>query len=135
MSGDIDIFTSPDYSGLLHHVEMPFPPSVNSMYMQGKNHGQKFPTKKLKEFQKEVTAQFSDDDREPYFDFVIVNLILYPPDKRTRDIDNYIKAPLDMLTKLRYIADDSQIVNLTVSKMEPIKGKSSAVLYIYRSRP
>jgi crossover junction endodeoxyribonuclease RusA len=37
---------------------------------------------------------------------------LYPPDKRTRDIDNYSKALFDALTHANFWIDDSQIKKL-----------------------
>ena len=45
-----------------------------------------------------------------------VTIKLYPPDKRRRDIDNYSKAVLDLLTKSEAWLDDEQVDLLTVSR-------------------
>lgn len=87
----------------------PFPPSVNTMYMQGKNHGQKFPTKKTKEYKKAVASLHANFDKEPMKGHVQVTTVLVPPDTRARDVDNYQKALLDGLTDLKVFEDDSQI--------------------------
>ena len=51
-----------------------------------------------------------------------VELLLYPPDRRRRDIDNYAKSLLDSLTKAGVWEDDSQIDELTIKRCEIIKG-------------
>lgn len=45
-----------------------------------------------------------------------VDVLVYPPDRRKRDLDNLGKALLDALTKARVWADDSQIDVLTFSR-------------------
>jgi crossover junction endodeoxyribonuclease RusA len=51
-----------------------------------------------------------------------VSIILYPPDIRVRDLDNYFKAPLDALTHARLWGDDSQIKRLSDEWGEKTKG-------------
>jgi crossover junction endodeoxyribonuclease RusA len=46
---------------------------------------------------------------------------LYPPDKRIRDCDNYPKSILDALVHAGIMRDDSQIVDLRVRMMNPVK--------------
>lgn len=46
-----------------------------------------------------------------------VAVMVYPPDRRARDLDNLGKALLDALTKARVWADDSQIDHLTFRRM------------------
>ena len=43
-----------------------------------------------------------------------VEIHLYPPDGRKRDIDNHCKATLDLLTKAGIWSDDSQVDKLTL---------------------
>ena len=51
-----------------------------------------------------------------------VSIVLYPPDVRRRDLDNYFKAPLDALTHARLWGDDSQIKRLSDEWGEKTKG-------------
>lgn len=96
-----------------------WPPSVNTLYFQGKSHGQKFLSKKGKEYKKMLHHMYADDDIIKFTDPVSVKITLVPPDKRIRDIDNYNKAILDGLVDLGIIEDDSQIKHLDVQMLEP----------------
>ena len=51
-----------------------------------------------------------------------VSIILYPPDIRVRDLDNYFKAPLDAFTHAKVWKDDSQIKRLSDEWGEKTKG-------------
>lgn len=53
---------------------------------------------------------------------VAVTITLHAPDKRIRDIDNYIKATLDALTHAGVWKDDSQVARLTVIRGKVVKG-------------
>lgn len=98
----------------------PFPPSVNSLYFQGKTHGQKFLSKKGREYKKMLFDLYSNDDLNPITEDIIANIVIIPPDNRIRDLDNYIKPILDGLKYLEVIQDDSQIKTLTTSIVPPI---------------
>jgi len=58
---------------------------------------------------------------------VEVTVLLYPPDKRRRDLDNYQKALFDSLTHARVWADDSQIKRFTVEWGVLTKGGKAEV--------
>ena len=45
---------------------------------------------------------------------------LFPPDKRRRDVDNVLKSLLDALEHGGAYADDGQIVRLAVEKLAPV---------------
>jgi crossover junction endodeoxyribonuclease RusA len=45
-----------------------------------------------------------------------VKVTLYPPDRRRRDVDNHLKAVLDLLTKAGIWKDDEQIDRLMVTR-------------------
>lgn len=47
-----------------------------------------------------------------------VNLFIYPPDKRRRDIDNVCKVILDTLQRAGIYDDDFKIWKLTVERKE-----------------
>lgn len=92
----------------------PFPPSVNTLYFQGPKHGQKFLSKKGKEYKSTIRELYLDDDRKPMSGYLEVYIDLLLPDLRKRDIDNYEKAVLDSLVEINAIEDDSQVKKITV---------------------
>lgn len=51
-----------------------------------------------------------------------VELVLYPPDRRKRDIDNYTKAVFDALSHAGFWVDDSLVKRLLIEVREPVKG-------------
>jgi len=56
-----------------------------------------------------------------------VEIEVYPPDRRRRDIDNVQKALLDALEHGGAYRDDSQLVKLEIEKGEPIPGGRTLV--------
>ena len=50
-----------------------------------------------------------------------VDIVAFQPDKRRRDLDNLLKAPLDALTHAGIWKDDSQIVDLRIRWGEQVK--------------
>ena len=56
-----------------------------------------------------------------------MTVVLYPPDKRTRDIDNVLKPTIDALCQAHIFEDDSQIDVLFVRRAETIKGGKCVV--------
>lgn len=53
---------------------------------------------------------------------LVVDIVAYMPDKRRRDVDNVLKALLDGLTHAGVWGDDSQVVDLRISKAPTIGG-------------
>lgn len=51
-----------------------------------------------------------------------VHIVVRPPDRRTRDLDNLPKAILDSLTHAGVWIDDSQIDDLRITRAEIAKG-------------
>jgi len=54
-------------------------------------------------------------------------VILHPPDRRRRDIDNSMKSLLDALAHAGVYEDDSQIDHLTIERGACVPGGSCAV--------
>ncbi len=110
----------------------PWPPSINSLYCQGRTHGQKFMTKTGKAYKQKIIELHANDDMNPVTVPIKVRIELFPPDRRTRDIDNYIKPILDGLKFLEIIEDDSLINTLLVLKhAKNLKyNKGLALVYI-----
>lgn len=99
-------------------VEMPWAPSVNSLYRPFRN--RVILSRKGRAWYKEnlpkIKAQWN---RAPLTGPVRVKIQLYPPDRRRRDLDNALKAPCDCLTKAGVWRDDSQVVELSIAKLDP----------------
>lgn len=86
----------------IHKFILPFPPSVNGLY--GGGSGQKrFPSKKYKEWLKlcpEMPVLALNQPLRITYAFIW-------PDRRIRDGQNYMKAPLDYLVNTGVLMDDN----------------------------
>jgi crossover junction endodeoxyribonuclease RusA len=97
---------------------LPFPPSVNSYWRapnKGTLAGQHLISANGRKYRNAVLASILEAHRRypvPLVDEVSVSLVLSPPDKRRRDLDNYFKALFDALTHARIWSDDVQIKQL-----------------------
>lgn len=89
------------------HINLPFPPSVNSLYNNRK--GGRCKTKRYKEWEANATEMLLRQNRGKHQNQVAVNIFATKPDKRKRDIDNIAKATLDFLVSMGIILDDSLI--------------------------
>ncbi|WP_420370913.1 RusA family crossover junction endodeoxyribonuclease [Klebsiella pneumoniae] len=67
----------------------------------------------------------------PSSELAEVHIVLYPPDQRRRDIDNYNKALFDALTQTGVWEDDSQVKRMLVEWGEVTK-KGKVVITIKR---
>jgi len=56
-----------------------------------------------------------------------MTVILYPPDARRRDLDNYMKALLDALTQAKVWLDDEQVDSLDIHRGKLVKGGKCSV--------
>lgn len=118
-------------------LELPYPPSVNNYKRvgrtvttkNGKSYQQRVNTDQTKLFYYEVWLVIKKlkalkTISMPIQDEISVEVSLYAPDTRKRDIDNPIKALLDGLVKGGLLQDDSQISRLSIERCGIIdKGK------------
>lgn len=104
-------------------LTLPYPPTVNTYWRHCK--GRTFISERGKKYQTEVfircrvekaMVQFKDTDR------LSVSAIAYPPDHRTRDLDNLWKGVLDSIQQSGVYGDDSQIDKLLIERGEIRKG-------------
>ncbi|MCD5335594.1 RusA family crossover junction endodeoxyribonuclease (plasmid) [Escherichia coli] len=51
-----------------------------------------------------------------------IKIIAEPPDKRRRDLDNILKAPLDALTHAGLLMDDEQFDEINIVRGQPLSG-------------
>ena len=109
-------------------LTLPWPPSTNTVWRNVK--GRTLLSKRGREFRRlvgEMVGQQYED--APLRGRLTVTVILFPPDRRKRDIDNYGgKALLDALTHAQVWADDEQIDRLMIIRDERIKGGACRVL-------
>lgn len=107
--------------------KLPYPPSVNSLYAIVR--GRKVLSKKGRLY-KELVAREIKWTSEPLDGNIMVDITIWPPDKRRRDIDNVAKALLDSLTYSRLYHDDSQIKKLVIEMMSEVKKDGEVLIKV-----
>lgn len=109
-------------------LNLPFPPSVNTYWRapnKGPLKGRHLISAAGRKYQSDACAAIIEQLRrlpKPSSEPASVEVILYPPDVRRRDIDNYNKALFDALTHAGVWEDDSQVKRLLVEWGPVVKG-------------
>lgn len=99
-------------------LELPFPPSVNHYYRRVGP--RTLISREGRRFREEVCALLAAAGVKPLAGPIRVEIEVYPPDRRRRDIDNLQKGLIDALEHGGAYRDDSQIVRLSIEKRECI---------------
>ena len=94
------------------HLILPFPPTTNNLFRNVRGKG-RVPTKRYEQWMKQAMQELMIQRPERLAGFVSVDLAFCRPDKRRRDLDNLLKAPLDALVKFAVIEDDSKIMAIS----------------------
>ena len=115
------------------NLTLPYPPSVNHYW--GVSGKQRFIGKKGKEFRQAVAEACLDAQIQTMDGRLAVHIAIWPPDKRTRDIDNTIKPLLDAMEHAGVYENDCQINQLHVVRKDPIKGGACAVVITANTLP
>jgi len=104
-----------------------WPPTVNSYYTCTKTgvHMSKRGRKYADDSSTLMREQNVPLDLEDGLSFTV---IMYPPDKRIRDLDNHMKALQDAITKHGVWKDDAQLHQLYVYRGEIVKGGKVSVM-------
>ena len=107
-------------------LTLPFPPSVNG-YWRNIN-GRTLISAKGRAYKKAVArlAQWNYAAKQLESRLEVL-VILHPPDRRKRDIDNSMKALLDSMQAAGVYLDDSQIDRLAIERGEIKKGGAAIV--------
>jgi len=104
----------------LIELDLPYPPSINNYYGYSKrgvyikSHG--------RQYRIDVFNLLRELDIQIMQGKLSVDVDLYPPDKRRRDIDNPMKCLLDALEHGGAYVNDSQIYKLVIEKKEKVVG-------------
>lgn len=99
---------------------LPFPPSVNTYWRapnKGPLAGRHLVSADGRKYQSAACAAIIEQLRrlpKPSTEQAAVEITLYPPDARRRDLDNYNKALFDALTHAGVWEDDSQVKRMLV---------------------
>ena len=101
-------------------LELPYPPSVNHYYRRVGP--RTLISREGRAFREKVCADLAASGIDPLSGRLHIQIEVFPPDRRRRDIDNIQKALLDALEHGGAYHDDSQIVKLEIEKFEPVRG-------------
>ncbi len=108
---------------------LPFPQSVNDLYSTVRN--RRVLSAKGRAYHKEVCAiVLAEGKNVKLTGRVSYALVLYPPDKRRRDLSNYVKVLEDSLTQANFWADDSQVCAFRVEWGE-VRARGAAYIKIW----
>ena len=105
-------------------LHLPWPPTINDYYKTGRQ-GQRYLSLKVREYRAAVVESLSEQCPGLYLDEqLFMEVYLFPPDKRIRDVDNNMKGLLDALTEAGLWQDDSLVDQLHIYRGEIVKGGS-----------
>ena len=102
-------------------LNLPFPPSVNTYWRapnKGPLAGRHLISENGRKFRSNAAASVIEQLRrlpKPLMGDLSVNVVLFPPNKAPRDLDNYLKALFDAMTHAHVWEDDIQIKHMEVS--------------------
>tara|TARA_R110000803_G_scaffold163054_1_gene226730 strand:- start:1009 stop:1395 length:387 start_codon:yes stop_codon:yes gene_type:complete len=101
---------------------LPFPPTINSYYKMTRQ-GQRYLDKSVREFRQKVADTVNEQAPGLCLDTpLFMEVYLFMPDRRKRDVDNYMKGLLDALTEAGLWEDDSLVDQLHIYRGEIVKG-------------
>lgn len=106
-------------------LELPYPPSINHYWRRVGP--RTLISREGRRFRERVMAILAAMGIQPLCGRLAVEVEVFPPDNRRRDIDNVFKALLDAMEHGGAYADDSQIVRLSIEKRKPVEGGKTIV--------
>ncbi len=97
-------------------IALPYPPSVNRYWRHYR--GRVVRSKAADEFRNECIARLwtAGVPDQPFRLPCRLEVALHPPDRKRRDIDNVLKATLDVLQLSRLVLDDHEITELEIRR-------------------
>jgi len=103
-------------------LTLPWPPSVNHYWRHVgarvliSRQGREYRRAVIRDLQLQTFPPSGKHHR------LAVNINVFPPDRRRRDLDNLLKSVLDAMEHAGVYADDAQIDQLIVSRREALPG-------------
>lgn len=111
-------------------LQLPFPPSTNNLFLNAKRKGRVI-TKAYEGWRDVAGWNLKAQLPERMIGPVWVHITLHSPDNRIRDVDNYIKAPLDLLVEHQVIeADNKDVVRRITCQWEDDGPKGQCLVTI-----
>jgi crossover junction endodeoxyribonuclease RusA len=98
-------------------LELPYPPSINHYWRRVGP--RTLISREGRRFRQRVLAILAGLGVEPLVGRLTVQVEVFPPDGRRRDLDNCLKSLFDALEKAGAYHDDSQITVLQAIKHKP----------------
>jgi crossover junction endodeoxyribonuclease RusA len=96
-------------------LQLPFPPTTNNLFANARGgRGGRFPTKAYKAWRDRAAVAIRRQAPAGIKGPVTLDIQLGRPDRRRRDLSNYIKALEDALVQHGLIEDDSMVQTLLV---------------------
>jgi len=96
--------------------ELPYPPTVNTYYRRVGS--RTLISKRGREYRQRVAGAVLIQGRVHFAGEIRMRIWIIPPDRRKRDLDNLLKAPLDALEKARVYDNDSQICQIDIERLD-----------------
>ena len=91
--------------------------------------GRQILSKAGRTFRLNAIAAILEQGKKKFSGLVAVEIRVYPPDHRRRDLDNFLKAALDTLTHAGVWDDDEQVDDLRIIRM-PVEKPGKAIVRI-----
>jgi len=105
---------------MMIELELPYPPSVNHYYRR--DGPRTLISRRGRAYRKSVCEVLAATGIKPLVGPLAVEIEMFPPDRRRRDVDNVQKALLDALQHGGAYEDDSQIERLSIERFDPTRG-------------
>lgn len=123
-----------DHGDPICSLKLPFPPSVNTYWRNIviKGRPRTLISEAGRKYKQAVADIVLTQKRARWLEGrLAVYILLKMPDRRTRDIDNFLKGLLDSCTCAGIWHDDSQIDLMTVERGE-VEAPGAALVEVYR---
>ena len=111
-------------------ITLDWPPTVNHYYTVAR--GRKILSSRGRQYKQDaIFHMMMQRAPKPDWEQFAVSIDAYPPDRRTRDLDNLLKPILDALTAYGAITDDSAINHLTIIRREKCNELGKVEVHIH----